>query len=77
SARIIPYRGSWLDYEYDSKGIIWARIDSKRKFCATVILKALGYNQEQILETFSERNTITFNSKGFALILDKLSNRKV
>ncbi|MDE5000621.1 hypothetical protein, partial [Francisella tularensis] len=51
-------------------------IDRKRKFCATVILKALGYTQEHILENFSESKTITFNIKGFALRLDNLSNMK-
>ncbi|MDE5039754.1 hypothetical protein NAI75_10830, partial [Francisella tularensis subsp. holarctica] len=67
TARFIPYRGSWRDFECDSKGIIWARIDRKRKFCATVILKALGNTQEQKIEKFSDSKTITFNSKGFAL----------
>lgn len=76
SARIIPYRGSWLDFEFDSKGIIWARIDRKRKFCATVILKALGYTQEEILNRFSDSKTISFNNKGFALKLDDLSSMK-
>lgn len=76
SARIIPYRGSWLDFEFDAKGIVWARIDRKRKFCATVILKALGYTQEEILENFSDSKTITFNNKGFALKLDDLSSMK-
>lgn len=52
SARIIPYRGSWLDLEFDYKDILYARIDKKRKFNATLLLRALGMNREQILNTF-------------------------
>ncbi|MCX7978634.1 MAG: hypothetical protein N2578_06480, partial [Bdellovibrionaceae bacterium] len=52
SARIIPYRGSWLDLEFDYKDILYARIDRKRKFNATLILRALGMDREQILNRF-------------------------
>jgi len=52
SARIIPYRGSWLDFEFDSKGTLFARIDRRRKIPVTVLLQALGYSSEQILRTF-------------------------
>jgi DNA-directed RNA polymerase subunit beta len=52
SARVIPYRGSWLDFEFDQKDLIHARIDRRRKFPATIILKALGYNTENLLEQF-------------------------
>jgi DNA-directed RNA polymerase subunit beta len=52
SARIIPYRGSWLDFEFDSKGLLFARIDRRRKLPVTVLLQALGYTNEQILRTF-------------------------
>lgn len=56
SARIIPYRGSWLDFEFDPKDALFARIDRKRKLPATVILKALGYDDEAILDIFFEHN---------------------
>ena len=49
SARVIPYRGSWLDFEFDPKDIIYVRIDRRRKLHATVLLRALGYTAEQIL----------------------------
>jgi len=52
SARIIPYRGSWLDFEFDSKGMLFARIDRRRKLPVTVLLQALGYTNEQVLRTF-------------------------
>ena len=67
SARIIPYRGSWLDFEFDSKGVIWARIDRKRKISATIVLKALDYSQEQILEQFAEVKNISLNNGDFKL----------
>ncbi|MGQ4005034.1 DNA-directed RNA polymerase subunit beta [Francisellaceae bacterium CB300] len=76
AARIIPYRGSWLDFEFDSKGIVWARIDRKRKICATVVLKALGLSQEDILAHYTDSKTIKFDSKGFGLKLDNLSEMK-
>ena len=52
SARIIPYRGSWLDFEFDAKDLVYVRIDRRRKLLATVVLRALGYNNEQILNLF-------------------------
>ena len=52
SARIIPQRGSWLDFEFDTKDILYVRIDRRRKFPATILLRALGYTTEQILESF-------------------------
>jgi DNA-directed RNA polymerase subunit beta len=52
SARVIPYRGSWLDFEFDSKGTLFARIDRRRKIPVTVLLQALGYTSEQTLRTF-------------------------
>jgi DNA-directed RNA polymerase subunit beta len=59
SARIIPYRGSWLDFEFDVKDILYARIDRRRKIVSTVILRALGYEEnEQILDLFYD--TLTF-----------------
>ncbi|HBB53789.1 MAG TPA: DNA-directed RNA polymerase subunit beta [Legionellales bacterium] len=52
SARIIPYRGSWLDFEFDPKDCLFARIDRRRKLPVSVILRALGYDTEQILSEF-------------------------
>ncbi|WP_343190339.1 DNA-directed RNA polymerase subunit beta [Buchnera aphidicola (Mollitrichosiphum nigrofasciatum)] len=56
NARIIPYRGSWLDFEFDSKDNIFARIDRRRKIPVTIILRALKYNTEEILNIFFEKN---------------------
>jgi len=64
SARIIPHRGSWLDFEFDHKNVLFARIDRKRKIHATVILKALGHSQEQLLDVFYPTETLIFNKKG-------------
>jgi DNA-directed RNA polymerase subunit beta len=52
SARVIPYRGSWLDFEFDAKDILYVRIDRRRKFPATVLLRALGMNAEELLNYF-------------------------
>lgn len=52
SARIIPYRGSWLDFEFDTKDILYARIDRRRKFPATILLKALGFSTYDILKMY-------------------------
>lgn len=59
SARVIPYRGSWLDVEFDQKDLIHVRIDRRRKFPVTILLKALGYNNEQLLEHFYDLDEIT------------------
>src|SRR6266581_4079998 len=56
SARVIPYRGSWLDFEFDPKDCVFVRIDRRRKLPATVLLRALGYTTEQILAMFFEAN---------------------
>ncbi len=52
NARVIPYRGSWLDFEFDSKDILYVRIDRRRKFPATVLLRALGMSSEELLNYF-------------------------
>ena len=52
SARIIPYRGSWLDFEFDPKDYLYFRIDRRRKMPVTTLLKALGLSSEEILATF-------------------------
>ncbi len=69
SARIIPYRGSWLDFEFDAKDLLFARIDRRRKLPVTVLLRALGYNTEQVLEMFFETNTFRFGTEGITLDL--------
>ncbi|VBB42196.1 RNA polymerase, beta subunit [uncultured Desulfatiglans sp.] len=58
SARIIPLRGSWLDFEFDPKDLLYVRIDRRRKFPVTILLKALGYNSREILEQFYDKETI-------------------
>ena len=60
SARIIPYRGSWLDFEFDPKDAVYARIDRRRKLPATIVLRALGYETSDILEHFFETHKISF-----------------
>jgi len=59
SARVIPYRGSWLDFEFDQKDIIYARIDRRRKIASTIILRALGYSTQEIITEFYDHNKIT------------------
>ena len=59
SARIIPLRGSWIDLEFDAKNIVYVRIDRRRKFPVTILLKALGYTNQDLLNFFYERERIT------------------
>ncbi|MHA7817939.1 MAG: DNA-directed RNA polymerase subunit beta [Pseudohaliea sp.] len=75
SARIIPYRGSWLDFEFDPKDLVYARIDRRRKLPATILLRALGYESEEILDMFFDVNTFTVDGDGvyrMALIPERL-----
>ncbi len=65
AARIIPYRGSWLDFEFDAKDVLNVRIDRKRKLPATTLLMALGYDSEQILDTFYSRSVYRLDKKGW------------
>jgi DNA-directed RNA polymerase subunit beta len=58
SARVIPYRGSWLDFEFDPKDIIYVRIDRRRKMHATVLLRALGYSTQDLLNYFYQTETV-------------------
>ncbi|TNF36345.1 MAG: DNA-directed RNA polymerase subunit beta [Gammaproteobacteria bacterium] len=67
SARIIPYRGSWLDFEFDPKDQVFVRIDRRRKLPATVLLRALGYGSEEILGMFYENNSFHFGAEGTVL----------
>src|SRR6187431_3021091 len=57
SARIIPYRGSWLDFEFDAKDLLYVRIDRRRKLHATVLLRALGYSTEELLNYYYDTST--------------------
>ncbi len=65
AARIIPYRGSWLDIEFDAKDIVHARIDRKRKIPATSLLFALGLDSEEILDTFYDRIVYARDKQGW------------
>jgi DNA-directed RNA polymerase subunit beta len=64
SARVIPYRGSWLDFEFDPKDFLYFRIDRRRKMPVTILLKALGLSDEQILERYFKFDDIFFTPKG-------------
>ncbi len=69
SARVIPYRGSWLDFEFDPKDIVHVRIDRRRKLPATVLLRALDYSVEEILDMFFEHEDFQIGKDGFSLEL--------
>jgi DNA-directed RNA polymerase subunit beta len=69
SARIIPYRGSWLDFEFDPKDFVYFRVDRRRKMPVTILLKSLGYNSEQILDMFFDRDTFHVTKKGLEMAL--------
>ncbi|MDH4019398.1 MAG: DNA-directed RNA polymerase subunit beta [Xanthomonadales bacterium] len=69
SARVIPYRGSWLDFEFDAKDGIFTRIDRRRKLPVTVLLRALGMNNEEILDTFFETSNVSLLKDGAKLEL--------
>ncbi|MFQ3574022.1 MAG: DNA-directed RNA polymerase subunit beta, partial [Thermodesulfovibrionales bacterium] len=64
TARVIPVRGSWLDFEFDSKDILYVRIDRRKKLPATVVLKALGYSNEDLLKTFYPIEEIKIGKDG-------------
>src|SRR5712664_2035041 len=68
SARIIPYRGSWIDFEFDPRDILYVRIDRRRKFHATVLLRALGMTGEDILNYFYRKDTLLFDGKRVAKV---------
>ncbi len=69
SARVIPYRGSWLDFEFDPKDSVFCRIDRRRKLPVTIILRALDFTDEQILGEFFEMNKFTLSKKEIKLAL--------
>ncbi|HWK53678.1 MAG TPA: DNA-directed RNA polymerase subunit beta [Hyphomicrobiales bacterium] len=64
SARIIPYRGSWLDVEFDPKDMVYVRIDRRRKLPATILLRALDYSTQEILEMFYDNNKYFIDKEG-------------
>ncbi|MBI4490775.1 MAG: DNA-directed RNA polymerase subunit beta [Deltaproteobacteria bacterium] len=69
SARVIPYRGSWLDFEFDPRDILYVRIDRRRKFHATVLLRALGMTTEDLLSYFHKTDTVVFDGRKPMMIL--------
>jgi DNA-directed RNA polymerase subunit beta len=74
SARVIPYRGSWLDFEFDPKDAVFARIDRRRKLPVTIILRALDMNNEEMLDLFFENNDFYLSEKEIkmGLVPDRL-----
>jgi DNA-directed RNA polymerase subunit beta len=69
SARVIPYRGSWLDFEFDPKDCVFVRIDRRRKLPVSVLLRALEYTNEEILDLFFDKNEFSLSSKSITLQL--------
>ncbi|MCW8890939.1 MAG: DNA-directed RNA polymerase subunit beta, partial [Sedimenticola sp.] len=69
SARVIPYRGSWLDFEFDPKDNVFVRIDRRRKLPATVLLRALGFGTEEMLAMFFETDKVALSKKSAKLTL--------
>ncbi|MDD5579062.1 MAG: DNA-directed RNA polymerase subunit beta [Methylobacter sp.] len=63
NARVIPYRGSWLDFEFDHKDCVYVRIDRRRKIPATILLRALGFDNEEMIKIFFETNKFTLSSE--------------
>jgi DNA-directed RNA polymerase subunit beta len=68
SARIIPYRGSWIDFEFDPRDILYVRIDRRRKFHATILLRALGMTVEDLLNYFYKKDTILLEGRRLAKV---------
>ncbi|UTW48479.1 DNA-directed RNA polymerase subunit beta [Bacterioplanoides sp. SCSIO 12839] len=69
NARVIPYRGSWLDFEFDPKDLVYVRIDRRRKLPASILLRALGYSTEEILAEFFENDSYRLSADGAMLKL--------
>ncbi len=69
SARVIPYRGSWLDFEFDPKDCVFVRIDRRRKLPVTILLRALGLDNEQMLQQFFDINEFILTTNGIRLKL--------
>ena len=70
SARVIPYRGSWVDLEFDPRDILYVRIDRRRKFHATVLLRALGMTTEDLLNYYYKSDTVIFDGRKPALVFN-------
>ncbi len=66
SARIIPYRGSWIDFEFDPRDVLYVRIDRRRKFPATVLLRALGMTTEDLLNYYYQKDTVILDGARYA-----------
>lgn len=79
SSRIIPYRGSWLDFEFDAKDILYFRIDRKRKLYATTLLRALGMNNSDIVDFYYDSVQYLKSSKGWStkFIPELMGNQKI
>ncbi|WP_087026696.1 DNA-directed RNA polymerase subunit beta [Thaumasiovibrio subtropicus] len=73
NARVIPYRGSWLDFEFDPKDNVYVRIDRRRKLPASIILRALDYTTEQILDMFFDK--VNFEVQGKNLVMELVPDR--
>ena len=69
NARVIPYRGSWLDFEFDHKDILYTRIDRRRKLPVTILLRALGYSTEDIINTYFDKHRYALKNGKFFLQL--------
>jgi DNA-directed RNA polymerase subunit beta len=69
SARVIPYRGSWLDFEFDPKDSLFVRIDRRRKLPATILLRALGFNNVEMLDMFFEHNVFKIKKATIDMVL--------
>jgi DNA-directed RNA polymerase subunit beta len=79
SARIIPYRGSWIDFEFDPRDVLYVRIDRRRKFPATVLLRALGMTTEDLLNYYYRKDVIALDSKQYTkhFVADHLLGSRV
>ena len=73
SARIIPVRGSWLDFEFDIKDILYVRIDRRRKLPVSVLLKALGYNDEELLNEFYHSDSIHRDGEEYSIAFNAIT----
>jgi DNA-directed RNA polymerase subunit beta len=72
SARVIPSRGSWLDFEFDTKDILYVRIDRRKRLPATIVLKALGYSNEELLKTFYPIETVRIKGNNFTRVVSDI-----
>ncbi|MGB6088573.1 MAG: DNA-directed RNA polymerase subunit beta, partial [Candidatus Binataceae bacterium] len=79
SARIIPYRGSWIDFEFDPRDVLYVRIDRRRKFPATVLLRALGMTTEDLLNYYYQKDVLTLEAARYSkqFIPDHLIGQRV